>query len=638
MSEKKVSKHDLYEKLWASRDFEINHLWQRSVFLATFIVALFTLYAATINGFFIASDDSTEITSQVSSISYSMNSNDSTYSSANGSYSLNSPGDDDSLFDRPLSQLLALDCICFFGFMFSVLWICMAKGSKYMYERHEDGISAAQDNSGFFSSDLQDEIEIEWYETLWASGTSGFIPRHGSLPLSDYDFRILNYNGAKYSSSKINIAIGYIFVFAWVILSIANGIIVLECKFFVNLPLLPLELVAGFWLSYKVLSDSPLRRRDFIQMIIRNNRAHRSENYYNPEDNQIAWIKRFFEEKSKDSQYSFIFTYLKSVLENYVDISDRWLERIVVQDFLNGSHNPESLTESIVRRMMSYEDARWLFEISLMHREEFPKAFRDRWENPMDHSEYINITDVIQIRFYDLVRKIENFDKVNSDKNKTKDNNIEVVHARLFADTDWKRIRAGKEYDLLNDTRGIYLIQKEINGLTIYGRLSLDISITDKTFYFSSGEPIDNSKINQMEVCFLVVDQNGNISQRIKKKLVRVPSTNQNQPESKSKQEPKQANSKKKKQVKQKTTSGRKSIYDGVYKHLAGFNGSPVTITFAKLAALSNHKNGKLPNSAYKYKKAWWDNNNKHSQAKYGWAKAGYSAYPDFTKHKVIFR
>ena len=85
MSEKKVSKHDLYEKLWASRDFEINHLWQRSVFLATFIVALFTLYAATINGFFIASDDSTEITSQVSSISYSMNSNDSTYSSANGS-------------------------------------------------------------------------------------------------------------------------------------------------------------------------------------------------------------------------------------------------------------------------------------------------------------------------------------------------------------------------------------------------------------------------------------------------------------------------------------------------------------------------------------------------------------------------
>ena len=49
--EKKVSKHDLYEKLWASRDFEINHLWQRSIFLATFIVALFTLYFSALNAF-----------------------------------------------------------------------------------------------------------------------------------------------------------------------------------------------------------------------------------------------------------------------------------------------------------------------------------------------------------------------------------------------------------------------------------------------------------------------------------------------------------------------------------------------------------------------------------------------------------
>ena len=375
-------------------------------------------------------------------------------------------------------------------------------------------------------------------------------------------------------------------------------------------------------------------------MMVRNNKSYGSNEYHNPEDNQIYWITRLFKENTRSIRLKFIFSYLKSILENYVDISGRRLERIVVQDFLKGINDPSSLTESVVRRMMSYDDARCLFETSLMHREVFPKAFQGKWKNPVDHNEYININvnNEIEIMFYGLVREIVKFDKKKTSTDHTQEDDREVVHARLFADTDWKRIRAGNEYDLLNDTRGIYLIQKEINGLTIYGRLSLDISITDKTFYFSSGEQIDNSKINQMEVSFLVVDQNGNISQRIKRKLVRVPSTNQNNPESKSKQEPKQANSKKKKQVKRKSTSGRKSIYDGVYKHLAGFNGSPVTITFAKLAALSNHKNGKLPNSAYKYKKAWWDNNPKHSQAKYGWAKAGYSAYPDFTKHKVTFR
>ena len=47
--ETKVTRKDLHEKLWESRSFEINHLWQRSIFLATFIVALFTLYFSVLN-------------------------------------------------------------------------------------------------------------------------------------------------------------------------------------------------------------------------------------------------------------------------------------------------------------------------------------------------------------------------------------------------------------------------------------------------------------------------------------------------------------------------------------------------------------------------------------------------------------
>lgn len=35
---------DIYKSLWSCRDFEISHLWQRSIFLTTFMLAGFTGY------------------------------------------------------------------------------------------------------------------------------------------------------------------------------------------------------------------------------------------------------------------------------------------------------------------------------------------------------------------------------------------------------------------------------------------------------------------------------------------------------------------------------------------------------------------------------------------------------------------
>ncbi len=40
----KFTTKDLYAELFHCRDFELQHLWQRSIFLAGFMVALFTLY------------------------------------------------------------------------------------------------------------------------------------------------------------------------------------------------------------------------------------------------------------------------------------------------------------------------------------------------------------------------------------------------------------------------------------------------------------------------------------------------------------------------------------------------------------------------------------------------------------------
>ena len=40
MMKDELTERELYQELWQGRDFEINHLWQRSVFLGAFMVAI----------------------------------------------------------------------------------------------------------------------------------------------------------------------------------------------------------------------------------------------------------------------------------------------------------------------------------------------------------------------------------------------------------------------------------------------------------------------------------------------------------------------------------------------------------------------------------------------------------------------
>ncbi len=42
----KISPKDIYATLWRCQDFELSHLWQRSVFLTAFLVMCFTGYGA----------------------------------------------------------------------------------------------------------------------------------------------------------------------------------------------------------------------------------------------------------------------------------------------------------------------------------------------------------------------------------------------------------------------------------------------------------------------------------------------------------------------------------------------------------------------------------------------------------------
>ena len=99
----KISPKDIYASLWRCRDFEISHLWQRSVFLTAFIVMCFTGYGAVLIELCKVYEDKNSISAF---------------------YILN---------------LVAL-VICLFGFILSILWIMMSKGSKAWYEKYENAI------------------------------------------------------------------------------------------------------------------------------------------------------------------------------------------------------------------------------------------------------------------------------------------------------------------------------------------------------------------------------------------------------------------------------------------------------------------------------------------------------------------
>lgn len=155
---------------------EIGRLWQRSVFLATFLVLIFAGY---------------------------------------GNVLL-------KLFDTKHSwcveclciSLLNLVCVVIsvFGILFSILWILMGKGSKAWQEKYERTLFLFVEN-----------VE-NWNSTV--SGLAKHGITHGRLrgvEAERFDNGIFNFKAGAYSPSKINIMIGQISLFFWVIVGISHS-------------------------------------------------------------------------------------------------------------------------------------------------------------------------------------------------------------------------------------------------------------------------------------------------------------------------------------------------------------------------------------------------------------------------------
>lgn len=167
-----IDAHDIYDTLWRCRDFEINHLWQRSVFLTAFLVLCFTGYG-----------------SALSKLADSL--------------------EKDTIF-------ISVSIVCFalslLGITFSIMWIKMGKSSKAWYEIYEHAIKAIE----------TDKV----YATRKARDIGGF----GYKRLKGFeDIELSNgiFNGlaGRFSPSKINIGIGQVFLITWLIIGVCHTII-----------------------------------------------------------------------------------------------------------------------------------------------------------------------------------------------------------------------------------------------------------------------------------------------------------------------------------------------------------------------------------------------------------------------------
>ena len=174
----KLTVKDLYKEFWACRNFEIDHLWQRSIFLAVFLLAIAAGYGTFVNDHLKDISLSPEATKELSPLIF-----------------------------HGISLAL-----CLLGIVFSQLWIMMAKGSKRWYECYEAAISSFYDNIHYnlFNQETKNLIEKDK------------ISYFGNLKKRDINDSLLSAKGGNFSVSKVNIFIGQITGFVWIVLAIVH--------------------------------------------------------------------------------------------------------------------------------------------------------------------------------------------------------------------------------------------------------------------------------------------------------------------------------------------------------------------------------------------------------------------------------
>ena len=170
-TENKISLKDAYNELWHCRDFELKHLWQRSIFLGAFLLGAFAGYGKLV-------------------------------------LQCCEKGNAFGLKNNSVGFAIAL-----IGLVLSLLWIMLAKGSKAWYERYESAICCFTQIAGLSEAEHEDLFDNIKTQKLVAFAYGKDFKQY-SEPVSSW---LWNTKGGPYSPSKINIAIGHLSALFWLV-------------------------------------------------------------------------------------------------------------------------------------------------------------------------------------------------------------------------------------------------------------------------------------------------------------------------------------------------------------------------------------------------------------------------------------
>ncbi|MGP1479447.1 MAG: RipA family octameric membrane protein [Capnocytophaga sp.] len=209
----------ILENLYRCRDLELNNLWQKSIFLAPFLILCFTGYGILLSSMISDGQKDTEV-----------------------------------LFKY---NFLCL-ALCLVSIIFSMLWIYMFKGSKAQYELCERAITNYE----------QRELNIPYN---YAMGTL----RYNEI---EFDDNLLSTKAGKFSPSKINIVIGQVSLCLWIICFIFHMFIDLKIikinipsgySFIIGILVLILIFFCHKYIKSSYLSPSNQERyiREFLRIV-----------------------------------------------------------------------------------------------------------------------------------------------------------------------------------------------------------------------------------------------------------------------------------------------------------------------------------------------------------------------------------
>ena len=166
-SAEKIGYKEIYKGFWECRDFELAHFWQRAIFLSAFLLACYAGY---------------------------------------GSFIIHCATAEKLRVPFPVINVIAV-IVCLVGFILSLMWIMMAKGSKAWYEHYEAAINAfvgRYAGRNVFENDLAEMAGFE------VGNTEEYNDK-----VEEVSSWLWNARAGSFSVSKINIAIGHLSALLW---------------------------------------------------------------------------------------------------------------------------------------------------------------------------------------------------------------------------------------------------------------------------------------------------------------------------------------------------------------------------------------------------------------------------------------